>query len=164
MNPAYMLRQMMQEYGELYGVQGKITGKVVLNPINAPDEWEIMALNAFEAGVEEVVEISEIGGKRYLRLMRPMFMTNEGCVKCHGHLGFKLGDLRGGAACGVCRIDRRFDLGDLDVALRHLVGRSRVAAFCQTSKHAAHAHAASIYFHAADYGPDKGRLSGQHIA
>ena len=40
MNPAYMVRQLMDQYEKLYGVKGRITGLKVLNPENAPDEWE----------------------------------------------------------------------------------------------------------------------------
>lgn len=100
MNPAYMLRQMMTEYDELYGVKAKITGLVLLNPINKPDEWEINALHAFEEGVEEVSAQADIDGKLYLRLMRPMYMKKS-CEKCHAHLGFKDGDLRGGVGVAV---------------------------------------------------------------
>ena len=47
MNPAYMLRQMMDDYNVLYGVKGRITSLKPLNPDNAPDEWEREALEAF---------------------------------------------------------------------------------------------------------------------
>ena len=36
MNPAYMLRQMMEEYSDLYGVKGHITSLKPLRPENAP--------------------------------------------------------------------------------------------------------------------------------
>lgn len=100
MNPAYMLRQMMDEYAELYGIRAKITGMVLLNPSNAPDEWEKMALRKFAKGIKEVSEQSTIDGKPFLRLMRPMFMK-QSCIKCHGHLGFKVGELRGGVGVAV---------------------------------------------------------------
>ncbi|MCG8633525.1 MAG: PAS domain S-box protein [Desulfobacterales bacterium] len=100
MNPAYMLRQMMEDYDRLYGIKGKITGKVLLNPINTPDEWELKALDLLEQGQDEVMEMTEIDGSPYLRLMSPMYMR-ESCMKCHGHLGFKVGDLRGGVDIAV---------------------------------------------------------------
>jgi len=100
MNPAYMLRQMMNEYDELYGVKVKITGLKLLNPINAPDEWEKLALAEFAKGKTELIEESEIDGMPYLRLMRPMFMK-KGCEKCHGHLGYKEGDLRGAVGVSI---------------------------------------------------------------
>ena len=49
---------------------------------------------------KEILEVTKIDGAPYLRLMRPMMMK-EGCLKCHGHLGFKVGDLRGGVGVAV---------------------------------------------------------------
>ena len=100
MNPAYMVRQLMEDHAELYGVRGRITGLVVLRPGNAPDEWEKQALMRLRDGADEVMEDAEIDGKPYHRLMRPMYMK-PGCEKCHGHLGFKLGDFRGGVSVSV---------------------------------------------------------------
>lgn len=100
MNPAYMMRQMTQEFEERYGIKGKITGQVLLNPINRADEWELSALKKLENGGEEIVEETTIEGQPFVRLMRPMFMK-EGCIKCHGHLGFKVGDMRGGVSVSV---------------------------------------------------------------
>jgi hypothetical protein len=37
MNPADMIRQMMDEFGEMYGVQGRITSLDPLRKENAPD-------------------------------------------------------------------------------------------------------------------------------
>ncbi|MBT7759154.1 MAG: PAS domain S-box protein, partial [Rhodospirillaceae bacterium] len=85
---------------ELYGVRGRITGLKVLRPENAPDEWQKRALIQLEAGADEVISDAEINGKPYHRLMRPMYMK-PGCEKCHGHLGFKLGDFRGGVSVSV---------------------------------------------------------------
>ena len=100
LNPAYMVRQLMEDYNELYGIRGKITGKVVLRPGNAPDDWESDALDRLAAGADEVMEITEIDNEPYMRLMRPMYMV-EGCDKCHGHLGFKTGDFRGGVDVSI---------------------------------------------------------------
>lgn len=101
MNPAYMVRQLMDNYNELYGTRGHITGLVLLRPENAPDTWETKALKSFiEDGVEEANELTEIDGEPFLRLMRPMIMT-KGCEKCHGHLGFREGDIRGGVSVAI---------------------------------------------------------------
>ena len=100
MNPAYMLRQMMEQYAYLYGVKGRITSLKALNPINKPDSWEKKGLMAFEQGVDEVFELSELGGQPFLRLIRPM-ITQQGCLKCHGHQGYKPGDVRGGVGVSV---------------------------------------------------------------
>jgi len=68
--------------------------------VNAPDEWEKQALYKFAEGVKEITEVVDIDGEPYFRLMRPMFMK-QSCLKCHGHLGFKIGDLRGGVGVAM---------------------------------------------------------------
>lgn len=100
MNPAYMVRQMMADYDELYGIKGRITSLQPLNPLNAPDTWERKALQAFEKGAKEQTAIIEQDGQQSLRLMRPM-VAQAGCLKCHGHQGYKEGDIRGGVGVSV---------------------------------------------------------------
>ncbi|MCK5194009.1 MAG: PAS domain-containing protein, partial [Desulfobulbaceae bacterium] len=100
MNPAYMIRQMNEEFSKLYGVVGHITSLKPLRPENTPDDWERAALVSFEKGVKERSEVSIINGSPYLRFMRPM-LTREGCLKCHGHQGYKVGDIRGGVGAAV---------------------------------------------------------------
>ncbi len=95
MNPAYLIRQMNEEFTELYGVSGHLTSLNPLRPENGPDEWEQTALESFENGVTEVIEISEINGEPYMRLMQPM-ITQEDCLKCHAFQGYQVGDVRGG--------------------------------------------------------------------
>ena len=100
MNPAYMLRQTMAEYGDLFGVKGRITSLKPLNPNNAPDDWERAALKAFETGVPEISEVSHVEGEPYFRLIKPM-VTEVGCLKCHAHQGYTVGDIRGGIGVSV---------------------------------------------------------------
>ncbi len=101
MNPAYMLRQMTSEFEDNYGIKGKITGKVTMNPINTPDDWEKYALDIFEVESRpEIMEQATINGQPFMRYMKPMYMT-KGCEKCHGILGFKEGDLRGGVSVSI---------------------------------------------------------------
>lgn len=100
MNPAYMVRQLMADFNELYGVKGRITSLDPLNPNNAADPWERESLLSFEQGAKEFFTLSEDNGKKYLRLMRPM-VTQAGCLKCHGQQGYKEGDIRGGVGVVV---------------------------------------------------------------
>jgi PAS domain S-box-containing protein len=100
MNPAYVTRQTMEAFGKLYGIQGHITSLKPLRPANRADAWETSALRAFEAGTREVVEFTEIGGEPHLRLMRPM-VTEAGCLHCHAHQGYQVGDVRGGISVSV---------------------------------------------------------------
>ncbi|MBF0163927.1 MAG: PAS domain S-box protein, partial [Magnetococcales bacterium] len=117
MNPAYMLRQLMGEYSDLYGVQGRIVSEKPLNPDNGPDPWESQALQAFEQGENEIVAILGEGLEATLRLMRPM-ITQQGCLKCHGQQGYQVGDVRGGI--GV-RLPLRTYREHEAVAIGHIV-------------------------------------------
>ena len=99
MNPAYMLRQLMQDF-TAFGIKGHITSLHLLNPANAPDLWERQALQSFDAGVKEAVAEKILDGKRYLRMMLPMTME-KGCLKCHEETGVKLGEVRGGISVSV---------------------------------------------------------------
>lgn len=102
MNPAYMVRTMMREFEELYGVKGKITTfpDKLFYKGNMPDEWELAALNAFVDGENEKIGIAEIAGTPYMRLMRPLFIRQD-CMKCHAVQGYKIGDLRGAVGVSV---------------------------------------------------------------
>ncbi|MFA7270041.1 MAG: ATP-binding protein [Sterolibacterium sp.] len=95
MNPAYIMRQAMGEYAAQFGVQGKLTSLKLINPNNASDAWETAALHRFEQGVQEVSEFTELDGRPVLRLMG-ILKVEQGCLKCHGFQGHKVGDVRGG--------------------------------------------------------------------
>jgi hypothetical protein len=100
MNPAYMLRQTMAKYEIFYGVRAHITSLIHFRPETAPDEWEKSALQEFERGTKEISEIMEMDGKPYYRYMSPMIIENA-CLKCHGHQGYKVGDVRGGVSVSI---------------------------------------------------------------
>lgn len=99
-NPAYMTRQVHGLGFEQYGVRGHLTSLDVLRPGNEPDAWERKALLAFKQGTKEVSSVQSMDGGPYLRFMRPFFIE-VGCLKCHGHQGYKVGDLRGGFSVSV---------------------------------------------------------------
>ncbi len=100
LDPASMVRQLMEDYSDLYGIRGKITSKNVLYPGNAPDEWERVALQRLEEGEKEVLEVAQLNGEPYLRLMRPMYMQ-KGCEKCHASQGFRDKDFIGGVDVSI---------------------------------------------------------------
>lgn len=68
-NPATMLRDIMHDYSKLYGVKTRITGKIYMNPENAPDAWESKALEAL------------LHGKKSLK-SSPIWMAKNICVSC----------------------------------------------------------------------------------
>ncbi len=99
-NPAFMTRQVHELGLELEGVMAHITS---LNPIreaNKADEWETRALQSFEDGGDEFSSIEVINSQEYLRIVRPL-ATESGCLKCHEHQGYKLGDIRGGLSVSI---------------------------------------------------------------
>lgn len=95
MNPAYMLRQMMEDFPNEYGVKGRIVSDKPLWASNAPDTWEADAIETFKHGRKEKFEQTSYKGEPYLRLMRPMIAEKK-CLKCHAAQGYKEGDVRGG--------------------------------------------------------------------
>jgi len=101
-NPAYMTRQVFEfaNKDSKQLVRGHITSLKPIRAENAADPWETKALQAFETGVKEVVEVQTMEGRRYVRMMRP-FVTEKGCLKCHAQQGYKVGDIRGGVSASV---------------------------------------------------------------
>ncbi|KJS03474.1 MAG: hypothetical protein VR65_00400 [Desulfobulbaceae bacterium BRH_c16a] len=99
-NPATMLRQVMNQYGDMYRTKGHITSLKLVNHLNKPDEWETKALYEFETGKEEVMSVTRIEGNEVVRLMKPIY-TNAGCLECHGSQGYKEGDVRGGVSVSI---------------------------------------------------------------
>lgn len=100
MNPAYVLSQMMRDYDELYGVKGHITSTKLLNPANAPDAWEKKGLAKIEQSREAYYEFTELDGQSVIRLINPL-ITTKACLKCHGHQGYQVGDVRGGVTVAI---------------------------------------------------------------
>ncbi|MEI6206195.1 MAG: PAS domain S-box protein [Desulfuromonadales bacterium] len=102
-NPAYMTRMVFDsiQASSSDPIINKITSLKPLNPANAPDEWERQSLVAFERQqYKERSEVTTIDGKPYLRFIS-MFLTEESCLKCHAHQGYRTGDVRGAITISV---------------------------------------------------------------
>lgn len=94
-NPAYMTRQIYELAQKENKIAARITSLNPLRPENKSDAWESAALQAFESGKQEVSSVVSEDDISYIRLMRP-FVTEESCLACHAHQGYKKGDIRGG--------------------------------------------------------------------
>jgi PAS domain S-box-containing protein len=101
-NPAWMTRQVFDLINEEAKLPflSHLTSLKNVNPANRPDAWEERGLLAFEGGAREINEEVEINGRMYLRVLKP-FVTEEGCIKCHGSQGYRVGDVRGGMSIAV---------------------------------------------------------------
>lgn len=102
MNSSYVLRQMMQHYGTLYGEKTRITSLKPINPANKATPWEEKALRYLEANRNQS-DYHELEHKKegtYLRMMIPM-VTDQSCLKCHNPSENRIGGLRGGIGISV---------------------------------------------------------------
>ncbi|SFV59899.1 PUTATIVE TWO-COMPONENT SENSOR [hydrothermal vent metagenome] len=97
MNPAYALRQFMDEFKGSYGEKGKITGLKLINPNNAPDKFEKKALLRFQdtnSSKEYYEKIVESSGKENFRYIKALTIEKS-CLKCHAKQGYKIGESKG---------------------------------------------------------------------
>ena len=113
-NPAYALRQMTEQYSELYGIKSHLSSDKYINPNNAPDTWEKRSLQTLARTKKDVYEFRTIDDQKYLSYMTPFFVKPE-CMKCHGEQGYKIGDIRG--ALTISLTMDRYD----DVFLKGLI-------------------------------------------
>lgn len=97
LNPAYMTRQLAGMVTELSGVKLHLTSLKPLNPVNAPSDWERLALLNFEQDRDKVewTEVAHVEGEERFRFVAPL-LTREACMACHANQGYRVGDIRGG--------------------------------------------------------------------
>lgn len=101
-NPAWMTRQVFELIGKRSALPiiSRLSSLKYINPVNQPDAWEEQSLREFEQGLKEHSSETIFNDEPYMRLMRP-FKTEQACLKCHGHQGYKIGDIRGGISISV---------------------------------------------------------------
>lgn len=102
MNSSYVLRQMMENYGTLYGEKTRISSLKPLNPDNKATSWEEKALRYLNNNPSktEFDELQENENGSYVRMMIPMH-TEKSCLKCHIPSDNKIGEIRGGIDISV---------------------------------------------------------------
>lgn len=95
-NPAFMTRLLAEMAMANGGTVFHITSLKPIRPKNAPDPWERQALQEFEHGRKELVDVvTEPDGAKQLRYMAPLLVTKP-CLNCHEKQGYRVGDIRGG--------------------------------------------------------------------
>jgi diguanylate cyclase (GGDEF)-like protein len=81
-NPANLVRTIYRLSAERDGSGGHVTSTRPLNPENAPDAWEAMALEELRNGATEVTRVEQRQGEDFLQLMRSLPL-DPSCHKCH---------------------------------------------------------------------------------
>lgn len=105
MNPAYMMRQVGEDFATSYGGTSRMTSLSPLRPENGPDAWERRALEEFaRLGKKEKLEFTQISGVPHLRLIQAMPLTPD-CLECHVHKRYKQGDVRGGISISLSMVE-----------------------------------------------------------
>jgi hypothetical protein len=92
-NPAFMTRQISDIASKRDGFKLKITSNKLINKNNAPDEDEKKILNYFDENIE-VPYYWKIENNQF-KFMGAL-KTEQSCLTCHSHQGYKVGDIRGG--------------------------------------------------------------------
>ena len=100
-NPAYMTRQIGEIAFNKNLVWFHLTSPKPIRPQNAPEPWELKALNLFSSGTKEYAVFTESdSGSKLFRYMAPLWVERS-CLKCHAKQGYKENDLRGGISVTI---------------------------------------------------------------
>lgn len=96
--PAVATKELSRYIKDYDNIYFHITSDILINPANAPNEFEKRALEYFKIGGKEYIDIfKNSNNEKIYRYMRPLYI-NKSCLKCHQYQGYKIGDLRGGIA------------------------------------------------------------------
>ncbi len=118
MNPAYTLRQLMENYEGMYGAKGHITSLNLLNPNNKANEWETKTLKILDKKEQdEFYEFVTKGNEEYIYYMKAL-VTQESCLKCHAVQGYKVGDIRGGISIAIPMYKYN---SDIKIAVKNII-------------------------------------------
>ena len=100
--PIHLLLAIQDTSNQEFGQRERLTSQQLRNIGNAPDEWEMKALEALKNGSEMVTEATprKPGNHGLMRVMLPMRMEKE-CLECHRDTLVPVGGLRGGATVSV---------------------------------------------------------------
>ncbi len=109
LTPIYVLRLVHALDITPLEVSSRLSSLTPVVPEDVPDPWEAEALGALTRGQREVVDIAEIDGDTYLRLMKPLRLGQD-CINCHEKEGFQEGVLQGGISVTV-PMDRPDEFG-----------------------------------------------------
>ena len=100
-SPAMVTKE-LSEYAKEEGLYWfHITSLKLINPENAPDDFERASLEEFEKnGVKELSTVEQINRVHYYRYIAPLYIEQP-CLKCHSHQDYSIGDVRGAISVTV---------------------------------------------------------------
>jgi len=98
--PDIMTKQVYELGSQKAAIRSHITSLDPIRPENEPDAWEKIALEAFRAGDNEYLSISNLDGQPFARIMKPL-KTEKKCLSCHHDQGYREGEIRGGIGVSV---------------------------------------------------------------
>ena len=100
-NPAMVTRE-LSAYARREGLgQFKVTSLQLINPANAPDEFEMASLKQFARGnIREAIQVQQAEHGSLLRFISAL-RVEERCLGCHEYQGYKVGDIRGGLSIQI---------------------------------------------------------------
>ncbi|MEW5960211.1 MAG: DUF3365 domain-containing protein [Chloroflexota bacterium] len=88
-----------KELSKLSNIKGfyryHITSLRLMNPENAPDDFEHDTLLRFEQNAQPVTTVEKMNDQSVYRLMVPL-KVEQSCLRCHSDQGYQVGDIRGG--------------------------------------------------------------------
>ena len=99
-NPAHTRQEVLAIGKEQKHFMVHITSLRPHNTDNQPDEWEREQLRSFEQTPVERFQLSDVGEGRVFRYMIPVIMEKD-CLRCHGQMGYREGDVRGGISVTI---------------------------------------------------------------
>ena len=99
-NPAWMTRQISQIANKQGDYHYKITSLKPLNPSNKADYFESQALKYFAINTDQKYFYQFTQDDESFDFMGAL-VTKRGCLKCHAHQGYKVGDIRGGIRVSI---------------------------------------------------------------
>lgn len=93
--PAVVTKELSEYAKYMATFRFHITSSRLVNPDNAPNEFEKRALAAMEnEHVKEYVDMYYDGNTNYYRYAAPLYI-NEACLSCHDWQDYRLNDVRG---------------------------------------------------------------------
>ncbi len=99
--PAVVTKELSNYAKNFSNFSFHITSDRLINPENAPDDFEKKAIVFFKKGGREFFAFTkDKDGETVFKYMAPLYIK-ETCLKCHYYQGYKVGDFRGGISITI---------------------------------------------------------------